>query len=84
MNELIKKEKDKETDTSDALGDINEDSISVEENGEKEEEKGKNNNNTDGVDKENSSEKEVVFEGGIEGEKYDDIFLIVIIVSHYL
>ena len=65
MNELIKKAKE----SNDVLGDMSDDKISVEESGEKEEEKGINNDDiSDGVDKENSLEKEVVLEGGIEGE----------------
>ena len=75
MNELIKKAKE----SSDVLGDISDDKISVEESGEKEEEKGINNDDiSDGVDKENSLEKEVVLEGGIEGE-----INIIIIIIYY-
>jgi hypothetical protein len=81
VNELIKKakdkEKEKEKESSDVLGDITEDSISVDESGEKEEEKGTKSiiNGSDGVDNDNSVDKEVVLEGGVEGEINDTILL---------
>jgi hypothetical protein len=83
VNELIKKakdeekEKEKEKESSDVLGDITEDSISVDESGEKEEEKGTKSiiNGSDGVDNESIVDKEVVLEGGVEGEINDNILL---------
>jgi hypothetical protein len=83
VNELIKKAKE----SSDVLGDISDDKISVEESGEKGEEKGANIDDiSDGVDKENSLEKEVVLEGGIEGEinNYHLLFFFIVAIFYVM